>query len=357
MKSIHIYGAGLSGLTAAIHLARNGYDVTVFEKEKRIGGSSKCTPAIHMTPMHFQKMKEYVGIDVEPCFKELDSFKAYIYEKIVQFNPQKLYVVERGPMKSSLDYYLYQKAEEQGVHFEYSHQVTKENIPTIQEGSIIATGGYSCLCKDLNIYHVPYLHYDGLIKTDETKNYCLAYFDSYLVGYGYIAVKDGLLSAQVGFMPDQPHETYLQRFIEQIKTTEQIELKHWSIVHDNFPGRTSLFKKIHGKTFIVTGVLSGFIDPFFGFGVNSALISGKIAATTAISKKNGIQEFRKFTNSLDKKYLLSRVYDFLPFRDLIIPRFFSNSEKSLSYIKNNLRNIPGFVHNDSFEIESINNRY
>lgn len=357
MKPIQIYGAGISGLTAAINLSKNGYDVTVIEKEKRIGGSSKCTPSIHMTPMHFEKMKEYIGIDIEPCFTEIDMFKAYIYKKIVMFNPKKLYVTERGPNKTSLDYYLYQKAEEQGVHFEFSHPILKENIPTIPDGSIIATGGYSCLCKDLHIYHVPYLHYDGLLKSDHKRNFCLAYFDTYLAGYGYIAGKDGLLSAQVGFMLHQPHETYLQRFIKQLKETEQIELKSWSMVHDNYPGRTTLFKKINKKTYILTGVLSGFIDPLFGFGVNSAMIAGKIAASTVMSKKKGIQEFNYFTDRLNKKYLMSRIYDFLPFRDIVIPRFFSNSEIGLLYIKNTLRAIPGFVHDDCFEIESITDKH
>ncbi|HEY5493285.1 MAG TPA: FAD-dependent oxidoreductase [Candidatus Anoxymicrobiaceae bacterium] len=37
-REITIVGAGLSGLTAAIILARDGFDVTVLDKEKRHGG-------------------------------------------------------------------------------------------------------------------------------------------------------------------------------------------------------------------------------------------------------------------------------------------------------------------------------
>ena len=40
MKQIVIVGAGISGLTAAIILAREGYDVTVLEQKKIIGGTS-----------------------------------------------------------------------------------------------------------------------------------------------------------------------------------------------------------------------------------------------------------------------------------------------------------------------------
>lgn len=39
VKDLQIYGAGLSGLVSAINLVRGGYDVTVYEKEKKIGGT------------------------------------------------------------------------------------------------------------------------------------------------------------------------------------------------------------------------------------------------------------------------------------------------------------------------------
>ena len=357
MKSIQIYGAGISGLVAAINLAREGYDVTVFEKEDRIGGSKKCTPSVHMTPLHFQKMRDYIGIDVEPCFSELQLFKAYIYNKIVLFNPSKLYVTERGPNKSSLDYYLYQKALKEGVNFEFSHPLKREMIPNIPDGSIIATGGYSLLCSDLKVYHVPIIHYDSHMRINNDKNYCIAYFDSYLVGYGYVAAKDGLISAQVGFTLKQPYKKLIDVFKKQLNETEDLEFNKWSLVYDTFPGKTYLLKKIHGKTFILAGMISGFLDPFFGFGVNSAMISGKIAATTVISRKKGTMEFKRFTDKLNRMFLLSRVYDFLPFKNIIIPMFFNNEKRGLPIITGNLQNLPGFVDENCFEIQSTQDRY
>lgn len=41
MKSVKILGAGISGLTAAINLAKAGYDVKVFEKNSDAGKSHK----------------------------------------------------------------------------------------------------------------------------------------------------------------------------------------------------------------------------------------------------------------------------------------------------------------------------
>ena len=169
-KIINIYGAGLSGLTAAINLSRKGYEVTVYEKEERIGGLGKCNPSVHMTPLHFKKMKEYIGIDVEPCFSELKTFKAYIYSKIVHFDPKYLYVTERGPNKTSLDNYLFKIAQKVGVNFEFSHPLTPDMLNFIPDNSIIATGTYSDLCKHLKLRYIPFIHFDGHIKTRNDDN-------------------------------------------------------------------------------------------------------------------------------------------------------------------------------------------
>jgi flavin-dependent dehydrogenase len=100
----------------------------------------------------------------------------------------------------------------------------------------------------------------------------------------------------------------------------------------------------------LAGAIGGFIDPFFGFGVNSALISGKIASMTILSKKRGIKEFERFTMNLRRIFILSRVYEFLPLKHIVIPWFFKNSKSIIPVIGKNLRNIPGFTHDECFQI-------
>ena len=358
MKNIiNIYGAGLSGLTAAINLAREGYDVTIYEKETRIGGSDKCNPAIHMTPIDFQKMKDYIGIDIEPCFSELNIFKAYIYSKLVQFNTKFNYVVERGLNKTSLDYFLYKIAIKEGVEFEFSHPLNLETINSIPSGSIIATSSYSCLLKDLKLRYTPFVHFDSHMKIRDNDNFCIAYFDTYLAGYGYayIAAKDRFASAEVDFFLTQAYEKNLKRFKKQLKETENLEFDKWSLVIDNIPKNIHLFKKLNGKTFVLAGAISGFHDPFFGFGVNSALVSGKIAAMTISSKKRGIQEFKRFTDNLGIMYILSKIYNYLPMKNVIIPRLFRDKTVILPIVGANLQSIPGFTHKNCFNIVKIDN--
>jgi flavin-dependent dehydrogenase len=352
---ITIYGAGLAGLTAAITLAREGKEVTVYEKEEQVGGSKHCTPSVHMTPVHFQNMKEFIGIDVEPCFSELNRFKAYIYSRIVHFNPRHLYVTERGPNKTSLDYYLYEIAKREGVTFEFSHPLNPDTLNSLPTGSIIATGSYSCLFNDLNLPYTPFLHFDSHMKTKEKDAFCVAYFDSYIAGYGYgyVAAKDGFVSVEVDFSQKQPYEKHLQRFKIQLKETEQLDFGTWSLVKDNIPRHIHLFRRRQGKTFVLAGAIGGFHDPFFGFGVNSALISGKIAALATISKKRGIQEFKRFTTTLQKMFLLSKIYNHIPLKTIMIPQIMKRAKGIIPIIGENLQSIPGFTHKDCFII--INN--
>ena len=41
MKKIAVIGAGFAGLSSASYLAKEGYDVTVFEKNSSVGGRAR----------------------------------------------------------------------------------------------------------------------------------------------------------------------------------------------------------------------------------------------------------------------------------------------------------------------------
>ena len=125
------------------------------------------------------------------------------------------------------------------------------------------------------------------------------------------------------------------------------------MVSDNIPEKIILFKRLHGKTFVLTGAIGGFHDPFFGFGINSALISGQIAALTIISKKRGIQEFNRFTKDLARMFIWSKIYNHFPLKNIVIPQIFKSSTTRIPIIGRNLRSIPGFTHDDCFRILNI----
>ncbi len=345
MKNIQIYGAGLSGLVAAINLVRNGYKVTVYEKENRIGGSTKCHPSIHMTPMHIQKMQKYIGIKIESCFSKLDGFRGYIRSKRYVFSTKNLYVVERGPRESSLDYFLYKIALEEGVNFKFSQPLTKEKLKDIPNNSIIATAGYSQLVSCLNLPHITFKQFDTHIKMD-LGNITIAYFGNYTSDYGYISGKNGIISAQLSG-PSNLSQKNLKKFTNLVKKTEDIDLDGWSSIVSHFPKKVQMFTKYARKTFVLSGDVAGFLDPFFGFGINGAIISGKIAATSIKSKQKSLQEFKQFTLHMNKDLLLHTFYWHLPFKNFIRTQVIRYQDKQLFPVK---RSIPRFTDEDWFKI-------
>jgi len=346
-KEIQIYGAGLSGLVSAINLARNGHNVTVNEKEKRIGGALKCHPSAHMTPMHIQKMQEYIGIEIESCFSKLDDFRGYIGSKKFVFSTKNLYVVERGPRESSLDYYLYKIALENGVNFDFSHPLTREKLRSLPEKSIIATAGYSQIVKDLHLPYVTFKQFDTHMKTD-LGNTAIAYFGEYTSDYGYISTKNGILSAQLSGPLNLSKEN-LKKFTNLVKETEGVDLDGWSSIISHFPKTVRLFTKFAGTTFVLAGDVAGFLDPFFGFGINGALISGKIAAISITSKQKALQEFKQSASHLNRHLLLHTIYWHIPLKKLITAQIMKLHDNQFSLIKGS---IPGFTDEDWLKIVS-----
>jgi flavin-dependent dehydrogenase len=347
-KIVQIYGAGLSGLVSAINLARDGYAVTVYEKEANIGGDLHCHPSVHMTPLHIQRMEQYVGIELHSCFSELHDFRGYIGPKKYVFSTQNLYVVERGPRPSSLDYFLYELALKEGVTFEFSHPLTSEELRSIPENSIIATAGYSKMVKALHLPYVTFKQFDTHLPT-ELENVSLAYFGGFTSDYGYVSTKNGLLSAQLSGSVRLSEER-LQKFSNLVKETEGIELEGWSSLTSHFPKKARLFTKLAGKTFVLAGDVAGFLDPFFGFGVNGALLSGKIAAMSILSRQKALQEFKRFTSHLNKDLFVHTMYWHLPFKRLILSQAMKFQDSHLSFVK---RSIPGFTDEDWLKIISI----
>jgi len=348
LQDLHIYGAGLSGLVAAITLARSGHHVTLYEKEKKIGGDLHCHPSSQMTPLHMQQMEQYVGIDLESCFSKLDNFRGYIGQKKFVFSTKNLYVVERGPRPSSLDYFLYKTAVDEGVTFKFSHPLTSKELRNIPENSIIATAGYSKMVSALRLPYVTFKQFDTHINTD-LENISIAYFGNFTTDYGYISTKNGLLSAQLSGSLHLSEEN-LHKFTSLVKETEGIDLEGWSSIIAYFPKKARLFTKFAGKTYVLAGDVAGFLDPFFGFGINGALISGKIAAMSILSKQKALIEFQQFTSHLNKNLLAHTIYWHLPLKKLILSQIMKLHDNHLSLIK---RSVPGFTDEDWLKIISI----
>lgn len=144
-KHVAVIGAGLGGLSAAIMLARNGFQVTVIEKNSHIGGklnqlqtkgfSFDLGPSIFTLPQIFRtifegdgkKIEDYISLqrldpqwrnffedgtvldlweDGERMRQELARFGPQAvdeYEKFLAYSRRQYEIVERGYLREGLD--------------------------------------------------------------------------------------------------------------------------------------------------------------------------------------------------------------------------------------------------------------
>jgi len=148
MQEKVIVGAGLSGLVAAINLARDGFKVLVRERRKTVGGETdikglegKVIKIGDGTPVHLDRLRDYTGIDFSPVAVPLKSARTHVYGKTLDFDFYEgvpTFLFERGPRPTSLDVYLYELATSEGVEFRFNDTVA--DLSELPPGTIIATG-------------------------------------------------------------------------------------------------------------------------------------------------------------------------------------------------------------------------
>jgi hypothetical protein len=317
MSKIIIVGAGLSGMTAGINLARDGYEVEIWDMGKSLGGVAldqeakmkKTIVLADMTPFDIERLSHYLGFDLMPdkeksnnidYFTPLPSARFYISGKKSDMHyPEDLHMslVERGPRSSSLDSHLYHTALSTGVKFRFNVAVeSKKDFAELPPGSIIATGMLKNSFIALDLPFVPAYAY---VAVKELNNYhgqkTIVYLDKYTKDYGYFTIINGIGGAilfQRGARISAEAQAWFPR---RLKEDEGLDFTDWRTIEDYVATPTgSLFNpRLFHDRFILTGTLAGVQDPSWVIGVHGALVSGKIAAMAVKDRDKALQEFQR----------------------------------------------------------------
>lgn len=316
-KTIKILGAGLSGLTAGINLAKAGYTVEVYEKRADSGarfhgdlqGLENWSEKVDVLD-ELEQMNITTNFVSSPfnMFFSIDNGD----KRPFKFDEPIFYVVKRGSMADSIDQSLKNQALKLGVKIKYNQTVSPDEVDIVATGPIIkavvgAAKGivFETTHPDIAI---------GIADTSAANG-----------GYAYLLVTKGygcLCSAVCGDLGNTN-----DCFAEAKKIiTKTLSL---DIQNPRNVGGVMCFSiknKYKDDRSLFVGEAAGLQDLLFGFGMRHAITSGYIAAQSVIKNQNYEENVEKyFANKrkagivnryLWEKTLNSRAYFFL-FRRLL----------------------------------------
>ncbi len=280
-EPIKILGAGVSGLSAAIALAKNRYKVEVFEKSLHAGGRFK---------RDFQSLRNFGNKNIEPI-KEFEKLGFYIkpYKKLMRIvrysrshsfevvsdNKPIYYLVLRGENKNSIDSQLANLAVNQGANINYNIKLN------INEADIVATGpsqadsfAYGGVYEDTKIDNTGYVFLD--------KNYSPDGYFYVLPGEkkGEAVVVNCAGDSTVGV---QILKTFYNKAIQENEILKDLlDGATRKTVQGAIGCRTLLDRPYqHGRYYV--GEAAGLQDVTAGFGIRYAVISGYLAAQSILT--------------------------------------------------------------------------
>lgn len=296
-----IYGAGMSGLIAAVNLAREGYAVTVHDREPGYGGSALYNPSTHVTPIDPAKTSEYIGIDVTGAFHQLGRpIPFYYHDTRVAIPGEAFYAVERGDRPTSLDTLLYNECAGLDIEFVFDSPLKKEALSSLAPNTIIACGLTPSAYKMLDIPHLPWY---GWISRGELKvgSYAWIWWDECISEYGYLSsVNDYYFDLL--FSTREVEKEGLRKYNQFMVRNEGIEHDNWQYVSGAVPLASPDNPRLFWGDHILCGTMSGAMDPWFWFGISGALVTGKVASMAVYDRDKAIEEFQRFTRNFKLFY-------------------------------------------------------
>lgn len=317
MKKVRIYGAGLAGLVAANLLADKGHEVIVYEKRASIGGPPNWHPSIHLAYFNTAATWDYIGMNLDQCFKKISDEKFYIYNRVRHVKPVMNYACERGPRESSIDSFLYQRAIEKNVQFQFNRELNINKLET-RENVIVSCGLEKLIYEQLGIPIVPVQGFRACVSTD-LDGFAANFFNKYTnYDSAYLGALNGILFILL-FSRFKIANKELVQFQSFLSEKEHIYISSWDYYEGCVPLQTNLFK----NGFILAGTISGLIDPFYLNGIPGALVSGKIAALAINDRNQAIIDFNRFTRNFYRKWALKKLYQLFPWKRVTHPVFTS----------------------------------
>ncbi|HXV64189.1 MAG TPA: NAD(P)/FAD-dependent oxidoreductase [Vicinamibacteria bacterium] len=272
MRSIRIAGAGPAGLSAAIHLAREGLPVEVFERREAVGARFIGEwQVLESYSREQDALEELASMGIETTFHHVPATWAHLIDDRgnrheVQSAAPYGYFLRRGDEEGTLDRMLAAQAERAGVKIRLGAKLD----PT--EADVVATGPGPAdgIAKEIAF------RTDGADRIE-------VIFDPDLApgGYAYLFVIDGWATLGLALLKSYGKlEAHFERTVARFSDIAPFEIREprrgYSYMNFFLHGSS----QADGARF--AGEAGGFQDYLFGLGIRYALVSGHLAARSIL---------------------------------------------------------------------------
>jgi flavin-dependent dehydrogenase len=299
MKPITILGAGLSGLTAAITLAKADYQVHVYEKRSdsgmRFRGDFQGLENWSSSQDILQELQTY---NIQQNYFVAPFRTMYLTDGSTTFPATSsrplFYLVKRGLSSDSLDQGLKHQALDLNVEIHYNNHKNEHGA------DIVATGPSTKKVTAIG---------KGIIFETDHDDIAMALVnkEASYKGYSYLLISQGQgTMLTICMHPCENIHAYWKKTYDLYQHLTQLKITN--------PRNTGGFGTFHLNAHLqqqgrrYTGEAAGLQDFLWGFGMRYALCSGYLAAQSIIEKKSYKNLIRQHLSNTLKASIVNRYY-------------------------------------------------